>query len=230
MAFDFDHTIVDGNSDIVAKELLHTKPPVYQRSECWVNYMQSIFTLLHEQGVDETSYTQAIANIPPTPDILELFQFLKDSGAEIIIISDSNTVFIDKWLSTHKVSDVIKSIYTNPASFDTTGLLNVSMFHCQNSCKLCPENLCKGSVLHEYLKIRNEEGVTFSNIVYVGDGKNDFCPSTKLSDVDYLFARRGYYLERLLGNEENKKQVMANFFFWSQTSDIMQNLSKCFKL
>lgn len=157
--------------------------------------------------------------------MIELLQFLHSQDTEVIIVSDSNSIFIDMWLSAMEVSHVIKTVYTNQACFDASGLLNITMYQSQSWCELCPENLCKGSVLNQHLKRRQEEGITFSSVVYIGDGKNDFCPSTKLSEMDLVFARKGYYLEKLLTRPEEKKKVTANTFVWSSASDIQSKLS-----
>ncbi|KAJ1522581.1 hypothetical protein ONE63_001766 [Megalurothrips usitatus] len=229
VAFDFDHTVIDGNSDTVVIQLLHAKPPNCKPKECWTTYMQNIFKLLHEQGVEESSYLNTITSIPPSPDMIDLLQFLHNSNVEVIIISDSNSIFIDSWLAAYKMTDIVKKVYTNQAFFDPSGLLSISMYHSQNWCKNCPENLCKGSVLDKHLKARHEEGVIFSNVAYVGDGKNDYCPCTKLSDMDHVFPRKGYYLEKLLSGDkqdDNKNQILANVTFWASASDIKAKLSE----
>lgn len=157
--------------------------------------------------------------------MIDLLQFLDSPDIEVIIVSDSNSVFIDVWLSAFEVSHVIKTVYTNQACFDASGLLNISMYQSQSWCELCPENLCKGTVVTQHLKRRQEEGITFSSVVYVGDGKNDFCPSTKLSEMDLVFARKGYYLEKMLERPEERKKVTADTFVWSSASEIQSKLS-----
>ncbi|CAB0005495.1 unnamed protein product [Nesidiocoris tenuis] len=49
-AFDFDHTIVDDNSDVVARRLLKCNAPIFDQGTCWTDYMQQIFELLQKQG------------------------------------------------------------------------------------------------------------------------------------------------------------------------------------
>ncbi|XP_034230946.1 pyridoxal phosphate phosphatase PHOSPHO2-like [Thrips palmi] len=230
IAFDFDHTIIDGNSDTVVRQLLQTKPPECKLAESWTTYMQNVFNLLHQEGATESLYLDTIANIPPTPGMMDLLQFLDNPEVEIIIISDSNSIFIQTWLDNVKLSDSVHSVYTNQAVFDSSGLLNITMYHSQNWCDKCPENLCKGSVLDEHLKKRHEEGVTFSSVAYVGDGRNDYCPSTKLSRIDHVFPRKGFSLEKLLTDpqtdEESKKKIMANVCVWASALEIKEKLSE----
>lgn len=162
--------------------------------------------------------------------MMDLLQYLKNPEIEIIIISDSNSIFIETWLEKMKLTDSIQQVFTNQAHFDSSGLLNISMYHSQNWCERCPENLCKGSVLDEHLKTRHEEGVTFSSVAYVGDGKNDYCPSTKLSQIDHVFPRKGFSLEKLLTNpqidEADKKKILANVCVWTSALEIKDKLSE----
>lgn len=91
----------------------------------------------------------------------------------------------------------------------------------------------------QYLK---SQGSPFSSIVYVGDGRNDVCPGIKLSPRDFLFARRGYGLEKILKrgkvvgirkNSQNSKdadkqveeteihlEVKAQIHFWDDAATI----------
>jgi hypothetical protein len=61
----------------------------------------------------------------------------------------------------------------------------------------------------QYITERKEEdGITFSGISYVGDGQNDVCPSLKLGPNDRVFARSGYPLhKRLAINHEFKAKL-----------------------
>ena len=171
-----------------------------------------------------TAFLSDLQAIPPSSHMIDLLKFLNMVDVEVIIISDSNSVFIEMWLTAMKIMDIVKKVYTNPAFFDTSGLLNISMHHSQTWCDICPLNLCKGQVLDQYLKDRRKDGISFSSVAYVGDGKNDFCPCTKLSSDDHVFARKGYSLEKLLEasskKETDSKKVLANQFMWRSALDI----------
>lgn len=70
------------------------------------------------------------------------------SGADAIIISDANSVFIDCILEECGVKDVFINVFTNPASFNDDGLMSVTWYH-THSCLQCIKtpNMCKGIIV-----------------------------------------------------------------------------------
>ena len=67
-------------------------------------------------------------------------------NADAIIISDANSVFIECILQECGVDDVFRAVFTNPASFNSDGLLTVAWYHTHN-CQLCNKtpHMCKGT-------------------------------------------------------------------------------------
>lgn len=64
----------------------------------------------------------------------------------------------------------------------------------------------------EYIKKRHsDDSTTYSKIYYIGDGRNDVCPSLKLSDNDVVFARRDYPLHKQLKNNTELKAKLQMF-------------------
>ena len=104
--------------------------------------------------------------------------------ADLIIISDANSIYIKESLENAGIHEAFSEIYTNPAEFTSEGQLVVTPFTNQTECLrpegLCGANLCKGKVLLDFVKSKD-----YSLICYAGDGGNDFCPIGK------------YVLERL---------------------------------
>ena len=49
--------------------------------------------------------------------------------------------------------------------------------------------MCKGDIIEEYIKERREQGVVYDLFAYSGDGKNDLCPTLRLSGNDLSFPR-----------------------------------------
>ncbi|CAK9825321.1 Probable phosphatase phospho2 [Anthophora retusa] len=230
-AFDFDHTIANGNTDTVVRKLLPKEnlPDSVKdsyRSDGWIPYMGKIFKLLHSSSIDIDQIKTAIVNIPSVPGIETLLKELHSQGCEIIIISDSNILFISEWLKNKNLSHVITQTFTNPAKIDDDGLIKLDMYHVQNSCKLSTINLCKGQILEDYIKKRNDEGVHFDRIVYVGDGKNDLCPIIRLSERDVAFPRKDYTLIKMLNDAENYQipKINARIFPWSDGVQILKKL------
>jgi len=231
MAFDFDHTIINDNSDIVVRDMLGSPIPEevakLYRTDGWTAYMQNIFKLLNSDGFSPLQLQTAIKKIPHTPGMDALLKNLHQRGdTEVIIISDSNSVFINDWLEHASVDHIVNKTFTNPAFYDDKGLLNIDMYHEQDWCTLSTKNLCKGHILQSYIEERAEQGVKFDCVGYVGDGNNDLCPCLKLSGTDLAFPRKDY--SRAYPNSKNVKTktkfleflgFQDQFWFQDQTQD-----------
>ncbi|KAG8244289.1 Phospho-2-dehydro-3-deoxyheptonate aldolase AroG [Homalodisca vitripennis] len=229
VAFDFDHTMVEENSDIVARKLIHVDlipekvRRLYQTSG-WTQYMAEVFKLLYKNKVKKEMILGAMHNLTPTPNMQELLKWLKVEGHETIIISDSNSVFIEEWLQHKNLQECVKHVFTNPASFDEKGLLSIQPYQDQNWCDLSTRNLCKGYILETYLKERQTEGESFDAVVYVGDGQNDLCPALKLKENDFVFPRAGFQLENSLKDSTFQGKLAAKVYIWTSADEIRNNL------
>ncbi|XP_020708659.1 pyridoxal phosphate phosphatase PHOSPHO2-like [Athalia rosae] len=231
IAFDFDHTIVDDNTDIVVRKLMpEEKLPEsvkgLYRSDGWTAYMAKIFDLLHAYSINEADINRAIDNIPAVSGMESLLRRLHSFNCDIIIISDSNSEFITHWLKHKKLDHLISRVFTNPAHYNDDGLLKIEMYHFQDWCKLSTHNLCKGHILEQYIKDSLNNGISFDRVAYVGDGKNDYCPILRLSEKDFAFPRIGYSLIKLLNDTEANKQhqVKAKTIPWSNGIEILEGL------
>jgi len=156
--FDFDHTIMDDNTDGVVQEVAHSgalpkEVKAVARNEGWTAFMRSVFEHLHSKGVTESQILHKIDQIPFVKHMKDCLVKLRAWGGEVIIISDSNTVFIDRILAGNAdLRGVFEEVFTNPASWDSSGKLNIEPFHHNEDCELSGVNLCKGTVLEDYLK------------------------------------------------------------------------------
>ena len=231
-AFDFDHTICEDNTDYEAQKLLpNEKIPDsvrrFYKSDNWITYMGKIFELLNENSIDLEKIKTTINEIPPAPGIDTLLTELYSQNCEIIIISDSNSLFIEWWLNHNGLSHTVKEIFSNPALIQN-GMLKIEMYHLQDYCLLSNKNLCKGQILEEYIYKRSLEGVCFKKIAYVGDGRNDFCPILRLSENDVAFPRLGYSLVKILNenNMEPTRKTKADIVPWKTGLDILEDLKK----
>lgn len=230
--FDFDHTIVDDNTDLIVQKLVSRDKITddvkkLHRTDGWTAYMQEIFRLLHKSGVTHSEIHDAITHTPATPGMAELIQFLYRENVEVIIVSDANSLFIKDWLCSSSLEYAVERVFTNPACYDKDGCLNIKMYHFQDFCELSTKNLCKGHILDLYIEERASIGVTFSQIAYVGDGRNDLCPCLRLSEKDLVFPREGFQLDKLIrGMQEQKDMRMkAKVHIWKTGSDIIRTIS-----
>jgi pyridoxal phosphate phosphatase PHOSPHO2 len=234
VAFDFDHTIVDGNTDLIVQKLLSSDKITREvkklhRTDGWTVYMQEIFRLLHKSGVTHDEIHDAITHTPATAGMTELMQFLYRQNVEVIIVSDANSVFIKDWLCSSSLAHTVERVFTNPACYDRDGCLKIEMYHFQDFCELSTKNLCKGHILDSYVEERKSAGVIFSQIAYVGDGRNDLCPCLRLSEKDLVFPREGFKLDKLIRDMQDQKDrhLKAKVHKWKTGSDIIRTLSDC---
>ncbi|CAH0550281.1 unnamed protein product [Brassicogethes aeneus] len=237
IAFDFDHTIVDDNTDTVVAALINKNQipdslRTLYRKDGWTSYMQGIFKLLHQNDIKESRILEAIKSIKPVPGICELIQKAhNDLNCHVIIISDSNTYFIEHWLKYHELDKYVAKVFSNPAELDSMGLLNIKMYHFQDYCKLSSKNLCKGQILLDYIKEQNSNGIDYQRIVYCGDGSNDFCPILKLNENDIGCVRKDYKCIQLVSKVKTGEKIdnvfyniKCNICEWNNGYDILGHL------
>ncbi len=130
----------------------------------------------------------------------------ENKNADSIIISDSNSVFIDRILYKEGLRDHFSHVFTNPAHFGENGRLHVNRFH-SHTCQCCARtpNMCKGAILSEF--IRKNRG--YAKVIYVGDGRGDYCPCVGLRETDVVVCREGYTLAQQLTNPLGQEEVKA---------------------
>ncbi|NXC50089.1 PHOP2 phosphatase, partial [Penelope pileata] len=236
LVFDFDHTIVDENSDTwVVRCAPKQQLPHGLRSSCrpghWTEYMGRVLAFLGDSGVREDDMRRTMTAIPFTAGMEELLGFLGENKAffDCIIISDSNTVFIDWILKAADFHAVFDAVFTNPAVFSSAGWLTLRDFHAHH-CPKCPKNLCKRKVLKEFLDKQLERGVSYRQVVYIGDGGNDLCPVTFLGKDDVAMPRHGYTLEKKIAQlSRDMCPVECSVLLWSSAVEIMSYLKLLIK-
>lgn len=189
--------------------------------------MAAIFEFLHSHGVTETEMKAAMHELPFVDGMKDLLTYLDKDLFDVIIISDSNSAFIDYVLENAELKHVVKRVYTNPAKFDDKGCLKISFYHNQDWCDLSTENLCKGHILEEHVK-ELDTGAEYARVVYVGDGNNDLCPALKLQSRDYICPRIQYALWKKmkklghLDGEVSELDIKAKILEWDSATQILE--------
>ena len=162
-AFDFDHTIIDVNSDTYINKLItekesssdkHKYPAHIEGHKSWTQRMNGVFDYLHSNfSITEDDYRKCLSEIQVSESMKQLLRFLKQTGYHMAIVSDANTFFIETILNANNIKDLFENIFTNKASFDTNGRLVVTQFNetyksgrkpFKCSTNICAENICKG--------------------------------------------------------------------------------------
>ena len=186
-----------------------------------------------DQDVSPDRVQSVMETIPFTAGMTDLLTFISQNKRAIdcIVISDSNTMFIDWILGAAGLQAAVDQVFTNPAKFNELGYMEVESHHC-HECDLCPINLCKKKVLELYLSEQSDGGLEYERIFYVGDGGNDLCPTSCLRGHDVVMPRKGYTLEKLLAapeGEEDKTSLRARVLAWSSGTDILEELKASMK-
>lgn len=166
--------------------------------------------------------------IPLTPGMTDLLTFISENKNTIdcIVLSDSNTVFINWILHASGLQAAVDQVFSNPAKFNADGYMEVQPYH-SHDCNLCPVNLCKKKVLELYLSEKSSAGVEYEQVLYVGDGGNDLCPTSCLRGQDVVMPRKGYTLENLIAKlraQEENPSLKARVVTWRCGTDILQEV------
>ncbi|NXK42323.1 PHOP1 phosphatase, partial [Piprites chloris] len=237
LVFDFDETIVAENSDdsVVRAAPGRALPEPLRQSQrqgSYNEYMQRVLAFLGDQGVRAADFKAVYENIPLTPGMPELFQFLAKNHElfEVILISDANMFGIEAKLRAAGVHSLFRKIFSNPSSFDKRGYLTLGPYH-SHKCLDCPANMCKRKILTEYLAERAQEEVEFERVFYVGDGANDFCPSVALTSADVAFPRKGFPMHRMTQEMEKKQPgaFQATVVPWESAAEVARYLQELLK-
>eukprot|EP00092_Neocalanus_flemingeri_P024558 GFUD01026636.1.p1 GENE.GFUD01026636.1~~GFUD01026636.1.p1 ORF type:complete len:243 (+),score=66.13 GFUD01026636.1:44-772(+) len=232
LVFDFDHTVTNLNTDVEVQKLApggeipaSSEMRGLYSDKGWTDFMGAVFALLHENNVTQAEILSLMAGMAFTPHMISLLEeSVRDLGATIIIISDSNSVFIEHILKVRKLDHLVDKVFTNPANWTKEGKLVIKPYHHQETCTLSTKNLCKGQILEDYI---STSGKGFNLVCYVGDGKNDFCPSLRLSDSDLVCVREGFSLEKYIPQMTEKgHHIKAEVIGWNSADQILSKLKE----
>lgn len=79
------------------------------------------------------------------------------------------------------------------------------------------------------LKRYQQQGYEIKKIAYTGDGKNDFCPATRLRNTDAFFMRKEKGLDRYLNQvPEEKVKITSQFVYWLKPETVWESMPKYF--
>ncbi|CAO3571419.1 unnamed protein product [Mortierella alpina] len=222
--FDFDWTLIEADSDHwvmeqLAEDLVKSQEDLFGKMQ-WTDLQDMLLGQLFDRGMTKQDLENTLRQVPMMPEIIAALRLMKAQGAELYIISDANTFYIDTILKAYEIDQLFSKVITNPGRFDEQGRLHVSRFHgmdlephgCTNPCQ---PNLCKGRELQKLIDAR-----PWDQIVYMGDSTNDFCPSTRLRPQDLVLARAELLLEKAI--KAQPEAVKANVTYWKSAHDVLQ--------
>ncbi|KAG9319587.1 hypothetical protein KVV02_000612 [Mortierella alpina] len=246
--FDFDWTLIEADSDHwviqqLGGDLVKNQEDLFGKMQ-WTDLQDMLLGQLFDRGVTKQDLENTLRQVPMMPEVIAALRLMKAQGAELCIISDANTFYIDTILkaSSHRanafsrpffcfayeIDQLFSKVITNPGQFDEQGRLHVSRFHgldlephgCANPCQ---PNLCKGRELQKLI-----DAQSWDQIVYMGDSTNDFCPSTHLRPHDIVLARAELLLEKAI--KAQPELIKANVTYWKSAQDVLQACNGIFNI
>lgn len=237
------------NKLVIEAEFLEKKQPIRTPSIAELNrfkYPEEVekyrdernFTLLYQQifrymynkyGINKQKMEKCLKEIRISESMKNLFKVLNENGFELMIVSDSNTFVIEKIIEQNNLTEFFGNrIFANQVDFDSDGqvtilpCIDVKKFDRLNCVKdTCRENICKRFVIDNFLS--KKIGFT-KQIIYVGDGKIDFCAGVGLRNCDIFFVKKNSSLARFIQNEINKNKIEADIKIWKNANDILNYL------
>lgn len=203
--------------------------PVYN----WPTRMNAAFRYLAEDlDCNTNEILDKMKEIKISDSMKKLLNFLAEDGYQLFIVSDANKLFIELILDANELLDLFTGrILSNEAFIAENGLIKVRPFYldhkkdklpynCVYCCEDCGQpSICKREIVKSLL-----ENVVNKKIIYVGDGRNDFCPALDLRENDFYFVRRGFNLEKYLEDETQLAKIKARIKFWTNGFEILNQI------
>ena len=91
----------------------------------------------------------------------------------------------------------------------------------KNSTGICTDNICKGKILKDHIN-----NVELKHLIFIGDGKNDYCGGLQLNNDHHFFVRKNLSLQKFLSTNLNlTKMIRSKIIYWDSAQDIIDNLS-----
>ncbi|KIY74449.1 hypothetical protein CYLTODRAFT_433769 [Cylindrobasidium torrendii FP15055 ss-10] len=195
IVYDFDWSMADQDSDRWVFEVLdigiRRKMEDLESTVQWTDLVAQSLREGHEAGITRAQIESALRAMPFHPASKRAISNLKAKGeTTFFCLSNANSVFISTILKEQGLTDCFTELVTNPAVWEESGLLNlrrrVDPVGPQHACKVgCSPNMCKGDELEAFLQRHGD----FDQIIYVGDGSNDYCPVLRLRSQDTVLCR-----------------------------------------
>jgi len=232
VVFDLDHTILDLNTDTELIKILAEKCPdkisKVKDQNNWATYMNDVMDVMHEEGYDVPEIKNIIENLEYNIGFKDLFSFIEQNKNrfEVVIFSGCNTIFVDWIIRKKKLDNIIVEYHSNLAEISKDGKIKIRSTHL-HECKECDLSQCKQKLLKDYVSRRDAQNIKFKNVVFVGDGKNDFCLTKVLSKNDLVCYRIGYKLEEKIAKWKKDnfvEEVEYQSLPWNTGFEIIEKL------
>ncbi|KAF8919834.1 phosphatase phospho-type [Mucidula mucida] len=211
IVYDFDWSMADQDSDRWIFECLaidiRRKMDDLEKDVQWTDIVTQSLREGHARGITRQQIEDTLRAMPFHPAMERAIKTTKAKGdTTFFCLSNANSVFISTILESKGLSYAFEEIVTNPATWQESGLLDlrrrIDPDGEQHTCTVgCSPNMCKGAELDAFLKRHGE----YDQVIYVGDGSNDFCPVLRLRSQDLVLCRTMRGLQRRITKEGGLK-------------------------
>ncbi len=234
--FDMDYTLINENTAIQIYKQFKSpdtakKFKARRNQTSYGEWMQEVLITLKEEGRSIEDIKAMVTAIPLTEGMKEVLEFLKsikeEKNLDCVLVSGSNTTFVQWVVEHHGLESLFKSWYTNISEPCEENILSTKNYHIHD-CLICDASICKRIVFNDLIKERKEQGVEYNKIVYSGDGLNDFCPSTELNENAILFPRKNFPLWGELFIKNEKDQLKCKIVPWETGHEILKEIKNFF--
>ena len=224
LIFDFDKTIIQ--DDIIHNLTLKFLPNLYKKYNGdlykvnpWIPFNNEIFKEMKENKITLNQLKEEMSKIELSPNFKELFSFLKNKKEkfDIDIISAANKYCISIILEKNNLLSLFNNIYADDGEESNDNLIKVSSIGFLN-CDYCNPALCKTLLFNKFIKGK------YKKVIFICDGKIDFCLSKNLNENDILCVRNNYSLYRILYEKNGLKEIKSKVEIWNNGLDIIKIL------
>ncbi|KAK0485804.1 phosphatase phospho-type [Armillaria novae-zelandiae] len=211
IVFDFDWSMADQDSDrwifeVLAPDL-RRKMKTLKDDVQWTDLVSESLREAHARGITREQIE----------DALRIMSFSPWHGnTTFLCLSNANNIFITTILETKGLLPAFEEIVTNRAEWEPSGLLKlrrrIDPHGPQHDCTVgCSPNMCKGEELDAFLA---RHAPAYDQIIYVGDGSNDFCPILRLRSQDMVLCRSFRGLQRRIDQDGEKLGLKCQVKYW----------------
>ncbi|KAJ1925594.1 hypothetical protein IWQ60_004456 [Tieghemiomyces parasiticus] len=193
LAFDFDWTLIDEDSDTFLLECL--SPPALEefhetvKTLPWIYAINEATQKLCREGFTRSHVAAALNKIRMKRSVVDMLHHAKEQGADLYVISDANTFTIRHVLQRHGLLDLFSEIIANPATW-TDGVADDNRIH--SLLSITPYN--PAVTPHGCSRASSVTG-----------GKTCY---------------KGKVLNAILGEPASRDQVLARLMYWSKAEDL----------
>ncbi|KIM74350.1 hypothetical protein PILCRDRAFT_828346 [Piloderma croceum F 1598] len=235
VVYDFDWSMADQDTDRWIFEVnapdLRRKMKNLASEVQWTDLVAQTLREAHSRGVTREQIEHALKIMPFHPAMVRAITKLKITAnpeTTLFCLSNANVVFISTILESKGLTALFEEIVTNPAEWDSSGLLNlrrkIDPSGPQHSCKIgCSPNMCKGDELDAFLERHQPD---FDRVIYVGDGSNDYCPVVRLRSQDMVLCRRYRGLENRIAKDGEKDGLKCQVKYWAGAWEVEEIFSQ----